>query len=365
LKDITNTSENRTDYSGNSIIVIVNRYPPLTSIYRYSTDLARGLGENGLIINLLFGKDGWDREHAGRDFSGKCRSFPMFNHFALNACFRDAAVFIRTLSRKYAKVTMHYSNQFSGVFKIAESERIVSILDSPFDPSIESFEKKYYMHWLYRKLSKEEQVIAETHILAEELKVFGFDGNIEVIPLAYSPAFYPIGLDKKLLRKKLGLPMDKKLVLSVSSTDKRKNLAMVRKAMLSLGDDFMLVRVGPSLGYGTTFSNVNDETLNEIYNACDVLLFPSLYEGFGLPIVESFAAGLPVVTSRIPTIEEVAGDAAVLINPLDLSDVISGIEEAVERSSSLVESGIKRAKNFTLEVFNKRMTDYYRRIGSL
>jgi len=99
--------------------------------------------------------------------------------------------------------------------------------------------------------------------------------------------------------------------------------------------------------------------LNELYNACDLLLFPSLYEGFGLPIVEAFAAGLPVVTSDIPTIREVAGSAAILINPNDSSSIKSGIDEALRNSESLIQNGLVRAQKFSFEAFRNNILDIY------
>ena len=73
---------------------------------------------------------------------------------------------------------------------------------------------------------------------------------------------------------------------------------------------------------------VDDEELAALYRGARCLVFPSLYEGFGIPILEAMACGTPVVTSRGGATEEVAGGAAVLVDPLDVEAIAAGIAEA-------------------------------------
>jgi glycosyltransferase involved in cell wall biosynthesis len=79
------------------------------------------------------------------------------------------------------------------------------------------------------------------------------------------------------------------------------------------------------------------------------VLYPSLYEGFGLPVLEAMACGAPVVTSRGTAMEEVAGGAAVLVDPLDPTSIAEGIAEASRRRDELVPLGLARAREFTWE----------------
>jgi glycosyltransferase involved in cell wall biosynthesis len=76
------------------------------------------------------------------------------------------------------------------------------------------------------------------------------------------------------------------------------------------------------------------------------LVYPSLYEGFGLPILEAMACGVPVVTSRGGATEEVAGGAAVLVDPHDAASIAAGIDEAARQHDSLVDIGLARASMF-------------------
>jgi glycosyltransferase involved in cell wall biosynthesis len=89
------------------------------------------------------------------------------------------------------------------------------------------------------------------------------------------------------------------------------------------------------------------------------LVFPSIYEGFGLPILDAFACEAPVVTSNISAMAEVAGDAAVLVDPYDISSIADGIEKILRGKKGLVEKGLKRASQFSWEETAKKTLEVY------
>lgn len=91
---------------------------------------------------------------------------------------------------------------------------------------------------------------------------------------------------------------------------------------------------------------VPDELLTYLYWHAEVFVLPSLYEGFGMPIIEAMGAGCPVVTSNVSCMPEVAGDAAVLVNPTEIDDIRLGIIRAINNKDDLVKKGIARAKEF-------------------
>ena len=138
-------------------------------------------------------------------------------------------------------------------------------------------------------------------------------------------------------------------VLSVGTLEPRKNLARVQQAARALA---VPLRVIGAEGWGGVkvegwAGRVSDEELAALYRGARCLVYPSLYEGFGLPVLEAMACGTPVVTSRGGATEEVAGDAAVLVDPLDVDAIAAGITEALARGEELRAKGLERAKAFS------------------
>ncbi len=107
---------------------------------------------------------------------------------------------------------------------------------------------------------------------------------------------------------------------------------------ISLGEDKMVY-----------LGQVADELLPALYAEAKCLLFPSLYEGFGLPVIEAMAAGCPVLTSNVSSLPEVVDGAAVLVNPERVSSIVDGLEKILsdeEYRQGLIQSGKERAKRF-------------------
>ena len=138
-------------------------------------------------------------------------------------------------------------------------------------------------------------------------------------------------------------------VLAVGTREPRKNLPAAVEAARLAGVE---LRVAGAEGWGgvTTAGWVgepDDAELAALMRGARCLVYPSLYEGFGVPIVEAMACGTPVVTSRGGATEEVAGGAAVLVDPRDPSAIAEGIAEAARRRDELVSAGRARAASFT------------------
>jgi len=94
------------------------------------------------------------------------------------------------------------------------------------------------------------------------------------------------------------------------------------------------------------------EDIPAIYSAASLFVFPSLHEGFGIPVLEAFASGVPVVCSKIEPLDEVAGDAALFIDPLSVEAIAEGILKVLgdrQLRDKLVAKGLKRAGEFSWE----------------
>ena len=162
--------------------------------------------------------------------------------------------------------------------------------------------------------------------------------RIRVVPNAVDPIFMADGPSG-----------EGDYVLAVGTLEPRKNLAAAVQAARLAGVE---LRVAGAPGWGGVaaegwLGEPTDEQLAALLRGARCLLYPSLYEGFGLPVLEAMACGTPVVTSRGGATEEVAGGAAVLVDPRDPAAIAAGIEEATHRRDELVAAGRARAAAFT------------------
>ncbi len=109
-----------------------------------------------------------------------------------------------------------------------------------------------------------------------------------------------------------------------------------------------------------------DETLAALYRLASLFVFPSLYEGFGLPPLEAMASGTPVVTSNVSSLPEVAGDAAVLVDPYDVSSIVEGMRRVLSDSAlanELRRKGLIRARDFSWARSVARTHEIYQLVG--
>ena len=138
-------------------------------------------------------------------------------------------------------------------------------------------------------------------------------------------------------------------VLAVGTLEPRKNLRRVAEAASRIGAELRVVGAGGWGGVATPgwLGEVSDEELAALYRGARVVAFPSLYEGFGIPVLEAMASGAPVVTSGGGATEEVAGGAAVLVDPRDVASIAAGLEEAADRRDELRTLGLERARAYS------------------
>jgi glycosyltransferase involved in cell wall biosynthesis len=105
--------------------------------------------------------------------------------------------------------------------------------------------------------------------------------------------------------------------------------------------------------------------MKPLYQCASMFLFPSLSEGFGMPVLEAFASGIPVITSNVSSLPEVAADAAILVDPrsvAQLRDAIVRLADNADLAASLVEKGRKRAAQMSWETCAARTQEVYRRV---
>jgi glycosyltransferase involved in cell wall biosynthesis len=194
------------------------------------------------------------------------------------------------------------------------------------------------------------------------------EDKIVVTPNGVDPMFRPGG----------GAPEQPPYVLFVGGIQPRKDPLAAIEALALLNGDLRLVVVGEEKRGGEEVrgalrrlglerrvelaGHVEHERLAELYRGAACLVFPSRYEGFGLPVLEAMASGTPVVAAAAGAVPEVAGDAAILVEPGDPSALAAGIERALAEREHFVAAGLERAVQFSWTETARRTLAVYREL---
>ncbi|MBV9183390.1 MAG: glycosyltransferase [Acidobacteria bacterium] len=186
--------------------------------------------------------------------------------------------------------------------------------------------------------------------------------------------------EKAGLRTKLGLPNDgSRLVLAFAKSfykNEQTSLAVALKLQKACSQRVLLVRLGPvttawrenvrnagMLGRVIEIAEVN--WMWELYNAVDCLLFPSWYEGFGLPPIEAMACGIPVVTSNVAALSQVIGEAGLMAPPNDVGTLAEAVRLMLEdrtRRDEQIAKGLSHARKFSWERTARETVRVYERL---
>jgi len=158
------------------------------------------------------------------------------------------------------------------------------------------------------------------------------------------------------------------IILSVGAIQRRKNIVRLVEAFEQLAHEWKLILAG-SFGFDSEAARerierssrkqdiqvlgyVADSQLEDLYRRASILAFPSLDEGFGMPVLDAMARGVPVLTSNVSAMPEVAGDAALLVDPTDVASMADGLLQLASKAElrdKLVRSGFRRVREFTWE----------------
>jgi glycosyltransferase involved in cell wall biosynthesis len=239
-----------------------------------------------------------------------------------------------------------------------------------------------------RGLKKTDRIITVSEYSKNEIvRYVGYpEDQITVIPNAVDHNNYYVKRDREIL-KKLGIQDTEKVILYVGSEQPRKNVPFLLEAISVLKKKLpgiKLLKIGVPQVSGVRekllkltevldiqkevifVGYVSENDLTKYYNAVDLFVFPTLYEGFGLPPLEAMACGTPVITSNVTSLPEVVGDSAITIDPYDVNAFAEAMFELLtdeKLREDMINKGLKRAQLFNWEKSAKETFKVYEELN--
>lgn len=239
--------------------------------------------------------------------------------------------------------------------------------------------------WAISGMEQADGIIAVSQHTARDITQYlnPKSSEINVIPNAVESKFHCLDSEEmSAFRQQYNLDSDCFYLLNVGSNNSRKNVFTILKVLLKLKEQGLKVhfwKAGTGFDseqktfiqthnlekYITYWGEPDDTVLIRLYNAANVLVAPSLYEGFGMTILEAMACGTSVVTSNVSSLPEVAGDAAILSEPTDVMAIAAALSRLQNDSAfrqSLIEQGLERVKQFSWESTAEKVALVYEKL---
>ncbi|MEF3273523.1 MAG: glycosyltransferase family 4 protein [Chloroflexus sp.] len=245
--------------------------------------------------------------------------------------------------------------------------------------------RRYLSEAVPRSLRRADLVAVDSKATASDLgRLYGIPRQrIRLLYPAVDARFRPMGdAERVAVRERLRLP--NRFLLFVGTLEPRKNLVRLLQAFAMLRAEYpdlhLLIAGRRGWLYDEIFAAVEhyqlaervhfldfvaDDDLPALYNLAEAFVYPSLYEGFGFPVLEALACGTPVVTSRVASLPEVAGSAAIMVDPLDAEDIAAGIRAALTDPAPLRAAGPAQATTFGWEQTGQALVAIYRELVAM
>jgi glycosyltransferase involved in cell wall biosynthesis len=237
-----------------------------------------------------------------------------------------------------------------------------------------------------RSIQRADLVLADSQSTKKDLiELLGVSPDkIEVVYAGVERRFRPMEGEMALHRVKKRYGLNFPFILSLGTLEPRKNFTRLIEAYALMRDRGLKLVIAGGKGwlYDEIFAKVEelgledkiifpgfiaDEDLPALYNLAKIFVFPSLYEGFGLPPLEAMACGTPVVTSDRPSLPEVVGGAGLMVEATDDQELARAMERVLTDENlrrEMREKGLRQAAKFTWEAAAEKLLDVYRRLGS-
>lgn len=243
---------------------------------------------------------------------------------------------------------------------------VLTIHDCVFLTKYSKWDLKYWMFkflWYQLPMWRSNTITVISEKTKKELiRLTGANaGKIKVVPNFFDPRF-------EFTVKEFNTAKPRILQIGTKENKNIQNLAVALKGLScevhiigSLDVETQLVLQENRIDF-KTYTNLSFHELKEQYELCDMVVFASTYEGFGLPILEACAVGRPLVTSRISPMDEIADDAACKVNPYNIFDIRRGILKVIENKDyrdQLVNNGWKMRYKYSIENVTNKYTEIY------
>jgi len=356
------------------IQILVREYPSKYGLSRYTGSICRALSQNGLEYELLFPHHPSivNQTHKltssfGYNLNRFFTTYLISASFDCNSLKHLTTQQMACLLWRYPRLKPTIVTVHDIIPHLVKHDKSQNTFRHPFDYLFDTLA----MTALCRagqiiSISESTRKALITHLKIDPHKVqtilYGVDHTV----------FKPQPNSHDLLRR-YGLPDNHRFIVYVGSESPRKNLHRLLQAfallkqhlpgvkLLKIGSPEYLPQHQQLLALVDTLSLKQDvifinhppqADLVLFYNLADVFVFPSLYEGFGLPPLEAMACGAPVITSNTSSLPEVAGEAAILINPYDVDAISAAMRQVLcdpQLAQDLRERGLARAAQFTWE----------------
>lgn len=366
-------------------VLLVSDHQPITGIGRYISQIyggLRALRPENYSFELLM-------QNMGENFSADTPDthvqmrLPWAKQGGYGKLYGLMAYFYYPRKMPDGYSLYHISSQMMGRSAAYQSPAVVTCHDL-HSFKVKSDRPRFNQYFLKKQVKTLQRAAAiifiSQHTRNDYLSIFGhYDGIEAVIPHGASDLYQP--RDKFACREELGLPSTRPIVLHVGAEADRKNIPVLFRAVhlaKKQVPDILLIRIGGHRkkwhGLVEKFGleknilrvkNLPEDVLAKYFNAADVFVFPSLYEGFGLPVLEALQSGCPLVVGDATSIPEIVGDSAILHHPMDADAFAESIVKILNKPAlqdKYSQQGIDRARQFSWQNTAQKTLDLYRRV---
>lgn len=369
----------------------------------YTPAYEQGGGIGRLTRDLLTALSRLDNETAYKLFVSGATSEKMPPALATNFQWKPTSLSPKWLARIWhrtrlplpvevftGQIDLFHATDFTLPPTLPKTKTIVTVHDLSFVrvPNTASPSLKAYLDTVVpRSVRNATHVIADSQATKDDLiDLYGIDRNkITVLLSGIDSRFLFVdSVDSYMTMRNKYKLSNRPYIFTIGTIQPRKNYSRLIQALKILRDtgyDLQLVIAGGKgwledemyktlaetklEDYVKLIGFADDEDVAELYSGAECVAFPSLYEGFGFPVLESMACGTAVVTSNVSSLPEVAGNAALMVDPYNVEAIADAIQRIIDDNSlkqTLIERGFEQAKKFTWENSARNLQTIYQTV---